>query len=165
MQREQLGARGARPTEDGFTILELMMVIAIIAILITVMFPVFLGASSRAKDRAMQASLTIATTGAKSLYFGVADFTTATPATMTKETGGVVFVTGVTAPTGAKSVSVLGVTVNQVVLSGQSKSGSCFYVFDDEAAGSTVYATLPGAGGCAASSAPLPGDPAWKTTW
>ena len=55
-------------------------------------------------------------------------------------------------------------SVNQLVLSGQSKSGSCFYVLDDEVdAAPPSYAKLPGAGGCAANGAPLPGDPAWKT--
>jgi hypothetical protein len=36
---------------------------------------------------------------------------------------------------------------------------------DDEAAGTTLYAKMPGAGGCAANTAPLPGDPAWLASW
>lgn len=165
MQREHLGARAAQPDESGFTLLELMMVILIIGILIAVLMPVFLGASTRAKDRAMQLSLSTATTGAKSLYLSKPDYTAATTAAMTAETGGITFVTGATAPTGTNSISVLPVSVTAIVLSGQSKSGSCFYVLDDESNGSTVYAKLPGAGGCAANGAPLPGDPAWLTTW
>src|SRR4051812_11366002 len=104
-QREHLGARAAQPAEDGFTLLELMMVILIIGILITVMTPLFLGASTRAKDRAMQSSLHNATTGAKSLFLVKADYSTATPASMTAETGNLTFVASNTAPTGVNTVS------------------------------------------------------------
>jgi prepilin-type N-terminal cleavage/methylation domain-containing protein len=165
MQREHFGARGAQPEEEGFTLLELMMVILIIAILIAVMIPMFVGATSRAKDRAMQTSLTTAVTGAKTLYLANADYTTATPAALTTETGGVTFIAGATAPTGQNSVSVFPVSISQLVVSGLSKSGSCFYILDNETSGTTVYAKLPGAGGCAASGAPLPSDPAWKSAW
>jgi type IV pilus assembly protein PilA len=164
MQREHLGARAVQPEEDGFTLLELMMVVLIIGILIAVLAPTFLGASSRAKDRAMQSSLANATLGAKSLYLGKADYTTATPATMSAETGNVTFVTGTTAPSGANTVSVFPVSISQVVLSGQSKSGSCFYVLDDEVAGVTKYAKALGAGGCAANGL-IPTDPSWQSTW
>jgi type IV pilus assembly protein PilA len=167
MQREQLGARGAQPEEDGFTLLELMMVILIIGILITVLTPLFLGAASRAKDRAMQASLSTATTGAKTFFLEKADYSAATPAAMTAETGGVTFVGAGANPSGQNTVSLFAPppTVTQLVLAGESKSGSCFYVLDDETSGSTFYAKAPGAGGCAANGAPLPGDPSWKPTW
>jgi type IV pilus assembly protein PilA len=166
MQPEHLGAHAAWSDEDGFTLLELMMVILIIGILIAVMSPVFLGASSRAKDRAMQSSLTNATTGAKSYYLVKADYSGASAVTLTAEVGGLNFVAAGTNPTGQNNVSVFAPPGGtQIVLSGQSKTGSCFYVFDDEAAGSTVYAKLNGAGGCAANGAPLPGDPSWKSSW
>jgi type IV pilus assembly protein PilA len=165
MQREHLDAHAVQSREDGFTLLELMMVMLIIGILIAVLMPTFLGASNRAKDRAMQASLTSATTGAKSLYFAKADYTTATPVTMSAETGGVTFVAQAVNPTGPNAVSVYGFTTTQVLLSGQSKSGNCFYVSDDEVAGLTQYAKANGAGGCAANTSPPPGDPSWLSNW
>ncbi len=168
MQREHLDARAAKSREDGFTLLELMMVIAIIGILITVLAPTFLAAGSRAKDRAMQSSLRNATTGAKGLYLTTADYTGASPAALTAELGGVTFVLGGSDPTGQNTVSVLPLNTTQIVLSGQSKSGSCFYVLDDEAAGSTLYAEAPGAGACAANGSPIPTDVSatgWHATW
>ena len=168
MHSEHLDARAVQPREDGFTLLELMMVIVIIGILITVLAPTFLAANSRAKDRAMQSSLRTAVTGAKSLYFGKADYTTATPAAMTAETGGLVYIAGTANPTGQNTVSVFPVTATttQIILAGRSKSGACFYVFDDEAAGVTKFATANGAGNCAANGIlPPPTEPSWKATW
>ena len=43
--------------EGGFTLIELMVVVLIIAILIAIAIPTFLGARTRAQDRAAQASL------------------------------------------------------------------------------------------------------------
>src|SRR5262249_11243733 len=87
MQREHLGARALHRNEQGFTLIELMMVIFIIAILIAVLLPVFLGASSRAKDRASQSSLRNALTTAKSVFADKADYTVATTGALTAAVG------------------------------------------------------------------------------
>jgi prepilin-type N-terminal cleavage/methylation domain-containing protein len=42
---------GGRSGEAGFTLIELMVVVLIIAILIAIAIPTFLGARSRAQDR------------------------------------------------------------------------------------------------------------------
>jgi type IV pilus assembly protein PilA len=164
MKREHLGARVVRSNDEGFTLLELMMVVLIIAILIAVLMPVFLGATSRAKDRAMQSSLRDALTAAKVVYTDKQDYTQATPGALTTASGALTFVSAATAPSGQNNVSVAPVSASYIVFSGQSKTGNCFYVSDDSSLG-TLYAKMPGAGGCAASGAPLPGDPAWKNTW
>ena len=166
MQREHAGARAVHRSEDGFTLLELMMVILIIAILIAVLMPVVAGAQTRAKDRAAQSTLDDAVKAAKVVYTDKQDYTQATPAALTAAigAGSLLFVDDVTAPSTNKTVSVAPVSQSYVVLGTYSKSGSCFYVSDDATAG-TMYAKMGGAGGCAASGAPLPGDPAWKTQW
>jgi type IV pilus assembly protein PilA len=167
MQREHSGARGARLEQDGFTLLELMMVILIIAILIAVLIPVFLGATNRAKDRAVQTSLASALKGAKSSYLDQQDYSQVTLAALTQNTGGLTFVPAGTNPSSASTVSVLQApagNTQQVILAGQSKSGTCFYVLDDESA-SALYAKLPIAGGCAATGAPIPGAAAWQPSW
>jgi type IV pilus assembly protein PilA len=166
MQREHLIARAARTREDGFTLLELMMVVLIISILIAIAVPTFFSATSRAKDRAAQSTLRNATTGAKGVFLANNTFPTAVaaPGALTAEIGNLTFVVGTANPTSQNVVSVLPTSTTQIVLAGQSKSGTCFYVLDDEAAGTTLYAALPGAGGCAANTI-TPTDPAWKTTW
>ena len=165
MHREHPDARGAWQEEDGFTVLELMMVIMIIGILIAVLAPVFLGATDRARDRALEVNLKTALKAAQVVYTDKTDYTLATPATLTSQTGALTYLAGNVAPTSSLAVSVLPVNANQLVLSGYSKSGNCFYILDDEAGAGTRYATLPGAGGCAANGAPLPADVAWKPTW
>lgn len=54
--------------EEGFTLVELMVVILIIALLIAIAIPTFLGARTRAQDRAAQSELRNTLTAAKVLY-------------------------------------------------------------------------------------------------
>jgi type IV pilus assembly protein PilA len=56
-----------------------MVVVLIIAILIAIAIPTFLGARTRAQDRAAQSSLRNALTAAKTAYTDVSDYSTAGP--------------------------------------------------------------------------------------
>jgi type IV pilus assembly protein PilA len=56
-----------RREEDGFTLIELMVVVLIIAILIAIAIPTFLGAQDRARDRAAQSDLRNGITAAKTI--------------------------------------------------------------------------------------------------
>jgi prepilin-type N-terminal cleavage/methylation domain-containing protein len=69
-------ARAARATEveeggaaeAGFTLIELMVVLLIIAILLAIAIPTFLGVTGSASDRAAQSNLTNGLTEAKAIY-------------------------------------------------------------------------------------------------
>src|SRR5713101_6228589 len=54
--------------EKGFTLIELMVVVLIIAILIAIAIPTFLGARSRAQDKQAQSNLRNALTAEKTFY-------------------------------------------------------------------------------------------------
>jgi type IV pilus assembly protein PilA len=58
----------SRDREDGFTLIELMVVVLIIAILIAIAIPTFLGARQRAQDRAAQSNLRNGLTAEKTFY-------------------------------------------------------------------------------------------------
>src|SRR5438093_2570043 len=57
-----------RDEEQGFTLIELMVVVLIIAILIAIAIPTFLGARRRAQDRAVQSELRNALVNEKVTY-------------------------------------------------------------------------------------------------
>src|SRR5881396_3480516 len=57
-----------RREEEGFTLIELMVVVLIIAILLAIAIPTFLGARERAQDRAAQSDIRNALTAEKVFY-------------------------------------------------------------------------------------------------
>src|SRR6202044_4200166 len=59
---------GEEAAEAGFTLIELMVVLLIIAILLAIAIPTFLGVTNTAGDRASQSNLTNALTEGKTLY-------------------------------------------------------------------------------------------------
>jgi type IV pilus assembly protein PilA len=149
--------KSRRDSEEGFTLIELMVVVLIIAILIAIAIPTFLGARNRAQDRAAQSSLRNALTAAKTAYTDKSDYSTAaTSAQLTLiepslkyEAHDAPSGTDTTVPSFKDvSVAVSDVTTgdSQVWAAATlSKSGTCMYIKDTATGGSagTLYGTDP----------------------
>ncbi len=148
-----------RDSEEGFTLIELMVVVLIIAILIAIAIPTFLGARQRAQDRASQSSLRNGLTSAKTIFTDQSDYTQATVAALAANEPSLSFVAAATASTGPNNLSVA-TTTNTVILAGLSKSGTCFWIQDNAATTGTQYGK--GTGTCSAGTAPPSG---WLASW
>ena len=144
-----------RDSEEGFTLIELMVVVLIIAILIAIAIPQFLGARQRAQDRAAQSSLRNALTAAKTAYTDASSYATATAAATDLPTiepslkyiDGAVLSADQAGPPVIPSFKVVSVDVpagNQTwEASVLSKSGKCFWIKDIStgAGAGTFYGT------------------------
>jgi type IV pilus assembly protein PilA len=164
MHSESLLTR-RRGAEEGFTLIELMVVVLIIAILIAIAIPSFLGARQRAEDRATQSNLRTALVQAKVVYTDRQDYTMATHVALGALEPAIQFVDSVTASSDAKILSVNPANMDFIVLAAHSKSGKCFFLADDQSAGGTLFYTDASAVSCSASSAPPQGDVAWNSAW
>jgi type IV pilus assembly protein PilA len=121
--------------DEGFTLIELMVVVLIIAILLAIAIPTFLGARSRAQDRAAQSNLRNALTAAKTAYTDTQSYAAAaTPASLAAIEPSLSFQsasTNVTAGSNQVSVSNAGDTNQQtVLLAALSATGTCWYLMD-----------------------------------
>jgi type IV pilus assembly protein PilA len=164
MQDTDAATRKEEP-EAGFTLIELMVVVLIIAILIAVLLPTFVGAKQRAQDRAAQSSLHSGMTAAKVVFSDRADYTLATLPALVGVEPSLGWVDSATVSTGPNSVSVNAASTNYVVIAALSKSGTCFFMSDDESAGGTGTLFAKASGSCSASVAPVAGTAAWMPAW
>ncbi len=141
--------------EDGFTLIELMVVVLIIAILLAIAIPTFLGARERANDRAAQSSLRNAHTAAKTIYTDKQDYTAATDLELAKVEPSLKFEPAATASTGYKIVSVNPASATTWSGAALSKSGKCFWI-KEVATGTgagTFYGGDPSGAACKGSDA------------
>jgi type IV pilus assembly protein PilA len=154
----QIKARCAerRADEEGFTLIELMVVVLIIAILIAIAIPTFLGARQKAQDRAAQSDLRNALTAAKTAYVDSEDYTVAATELASVEPS-LTYISGGTASTAARFISVAAPDSNSLGMAALSADGTCWQLFDSTATGSagTTFGSTGGA--CTAPTGPLTG--------
>lgn len=147
--------------DEGFTLIELMVVVLIIAVLVAIAIPSFLGFRSRAQDRAAQADLRNALLAEKANWIDNGAFTETEAELKEYEP---TLVTNTSAATDDGVFLDMSVASNDdaVCLQQSSDSGNFFAVFEDASAtGGTFYGasgaaiTCPSAAGAPTSTATL----------
>ena len=119
--------KSRRDSEEGFTLIELMVVVLIIAILIAIAIPTFLGARERAQDRAAQSDLRNGLTAEKVYY---TDEEAYADASVAAELASLQAIEPSLDWNGDLTANVTGATAQQVCLEQDSASGTTFAVAD-----------------------------------
>ncbi len=142
------GLRRTSSADAGFTLIELMVVLLILAILLAIAIPTFLGVTKSANDRAAQSNLNTALVNAKSIFqqnsqsYNLTGTTNPTTtvlaasmvASLISSQPNLSFQAG--AVTSGQTPSTISVAVaadgNGVALAEQAKgTGNCWYVIDN----------------------------------
>jgi type IV pilus assembly protein PilA len=158
-----------RCRDDGFSLIELMVVVLVIAILLAIGIPSFLGAKDRTNDRAVQSTVRNAFTAARVYYSGKLEYT-ADASAMTATEPSITWTNsqldGNQLPNTVYIETQNFPQANQtVVVVGRSKAGRCFYLRDvmaGTATGTFYEASVPSGANC---SVPLINDPGWGAAW
>jgi prepilin-type N-terminal cleavage/methylation domain-containing protein len=163
-----------RDEEEGFTLIELMVVLLIIAILLAIAIPTFLGARNTANARSSQENLRNALTAEQTNWTNTQSFNTGLGTlepSLTWKTGALA-----AADKGAPNVSVTiytetvtagppvsiavaagtSTTSDGVMLLGYAKDNNCYAIYQSDNAASdfTAYYETAGASGCSLPTPP-----------
>jgi type IV pilus assembly protein PilA len=144
-------AAGDIGEDSGFTLIELMVVLLILAILLAIAIPTFLGVTKSANDRAAQSNLNTALVNAKAYYQNQSQtYTTAVLAVAALQSAEPSLTFQTAASTSQNQISVfVSADAQSVILAAVSKNGSnCWYAVDntqlEAPTAGTPYANLSG---------------------
>jgi type IV pilus assembly protein PilA len=142
---QKLMQRRHKGNEEGFTLIELMVVVLIIAILIAIAIPTFLGARQRANNRAAQSSLRNALTAAKTLFTDNNDYTSAGATAVSGVEPSLSFVDHGVSSDGPKKVSVKAKSATEWIATVWSVSGNCYVIRDQSNGPGTSFGAVANA--------------------
>jgi len=126
--------------DEGFTLIELMVVVLIIAVLVAIAIPSFLGFRSRAQDRSAQADIRNVLLAEKAEWTDNGAFTE-TEATLKAFEPSVEINTTSSATAGVFADLSVALNTNVICLTQSSASGNVFGILEDgSATGGTFYA-------------------------
>jgi len=139
--KETVGSQ-SEEVEAGFTLVELMIVLLVMAILLAIAIPVFLGVRGSADDRATESNLTTALTSAKATYVNNGSYSTVVGlevGALNSSEPNLFFTAGLPSGAGQNAVALnVSSDGQELLLVGWSASGTCWAVVDNE--GDTVAA-------------------------
>ena len=138
------------PDEGGFTLIEVMVVLLVIAILLAVAIPAFLSVTTSANDRAAQSDLHLAVQAALEVESPLLNFSAATTTALHADEANLSFVSSVSVNARAINVYVPPMDPNDgaIVFAALSSDGMCWFAM--------VVATTPVAGTIGVTTYPAP---------